>query len=81
MHWRGKDYFYELIYPDGRKQTLLSVPRWDFNWQNSYQFTEPIKVPKGTRLTPSPTGTIRATIRTIPIRIRKCISACKRGKK
>jgi peroxiredoxin len=50
MHWRGKDYFYELIYPDGRKQTLLSVPRWDFNWQNTYTFAEPIKVPKGTRL-------------------------------
>ena len=50
MHWRGKDYFYELIYPDGRKQTLLSVPRWDFNWQNTYQFAEPIKMPKGVRL-------------------------------
>ncbi|HWG43713.1 MAG TPA: redoxin domain-containing protein [Gemmataceae bacterium] len=50
MHWRGKDYFYELIYPDGRKQTLLSVPRWDFNWQNVYQFAKPIKVPKGSRL-------------------------------
>lgn len=50
MHWRGKDYFYELIYPDGRKQTLLSVPRWDFNWQNTYMFAEPIKVPKGSRL-------------------------------
>jgi peroxiredoxin len=50
MHWRGKDYYYELIYPDGRKETLLSVPRWDFNWQNTYQFTEPIKIPKGARL-------------------------------
>lgn len=50
MHWRGKDYFYELIYPNGRKQTLLSVPRWDFNWQNAYVFAEPIKVPKGARL-------------------------------
>jgi peroxiredoxin len=50
MHWRGKNYFYELIYPDGRKRTLLSVPRWDFNWQNTYQFAEPIAVPKGVRL-------------------------------
>lgn len=50
MHWRGKDYFYEVIYPDGKKQTLLSVPRWDFNWQNVYRFEEPLKVPKGTRL-------------------------------
>jgi len=50
MHWRGKDYFYELIYPDGRKRTLLSVPRWDFNWQNVYLFDEPIRIPKGSRL-------------------------------
>jgi hypothetical protein len=50
MHWRGKDYFYELIYPDGRKETLLSVPRWDFNWQNVYLFEKPIRVPKGARL-------------------------------
>ncbi len=50
MHWRGKDYFYEVIYPDGKKQTLLSVPRWDFNWQNVYRFQEPLKVPKGTKI-------------------------------
>ncbi len=50
MHWRGKDYYYEAIYPDGRKETLLSVPRWDFNWQNVYRLQEPLKVPKGTLL-------------------------------
>jgi thiol-disulfide isomerase/thioredoxin len=50
MHWRGKDYRYELIYPDGRREVLLSVPRWDFNWQNVYQFQEPVKLPKGARL-------------------------------
>ena len=38
------------IYPDGKRETLLSVPRWDFNWQNVYRFEEPIKVPKGTKL-------------------------------
>jgi mono/diheme cytochrome c family protein len=50
MHWRGKDYSYEVIYPDGKRETLLSVPRWDFNWQNVYRFQEPIKVPKGAKL-------------------------------
>jgi hypothetical protein len=50
MHYRGKHYFYEAIYPDGKKQTLLSVPRWDFNWQNVYRFETAVKVPKGTRL-------------------------------
>ena len=32
------------------RETLLSVPRWDFNWQNVYIFEEPIRLPKGTRL-------------------------------
>src|SRR5262249_50558320 len=50
MHWRGKDYFYEAIYPDGRRETLLTVPRWDFNWQSVYRFQEPLRVPKGTRI-------------------------------
>ena len=50
MHWRGKDYRYEMIYPDGKRETLLSVPRWDFNWQNVYRFQEPIKLPKGAKL-------------------------------
>jgi hypothetical protein len=50
MHWRGKDYRYEVIYPDGKRQTLLSVPRWDFNWQSVYRFEEPLKLPKGAKL-------------------------------
>ncbi len=50
MHWRGKDYFYEVVYPDGRRVPLLSVPRWDFNWQNVYQLKEPLKLHKGARL-------------------------------
>jgi len=50
MHYRGKHYFYEAIYPDGKRETLLSVPRWDFNWQNVYRLQEPLKLPKGTKL-------------------------------
>ena len=50
QHWRGKDFTYEVVYPDGKRETLLSVPRWDFNWQNVYRFQEPIKLPKGARL-------------------------------
>jgi hypothetical protein len=50
MHWRGKDYWYEVIYPDGKRETLLSVPRWDFNWQNTYYFKEPLRLPKGSKL-------------------------------
>ncbi|MEO2018674.1 MAG: redoxin domain-containing protein [Fuerstiella sp.] len=42
MHYRGKS-FRLLTGPDS-SQTLLSVPKYDFNWQHSYEFQEPIPV-------------------------------------
>jgi tetratricopeptide (TPR) repeat protein len=36
--------------PDSTKQTLLHIPRWDFNWQNAYRYAEPVVLPKGTTL-------------------------------
>jgi mono/diheme cytochrome c family protein len=49
-HVRGKAFKYELIYPDGRTDVILDLPRYDFNWQLEHQFAEPIDVPAGTRL-------------------------------
>lgn len=50
MHVRGKDFLYRLVYPDGREQILLSVPRYDFAWQMTYFLKEPVAAPKGSRL-------------------------------
>jgi hypothetical protein len=50
MHLRGKAFEYRVIFPDGRKETLLSVPRYDFNWQLSYYLEEPLFLPKGAKL-------------------------------
>jgi peroxiredoxin/mono/diheme cytochrome c family protein len=50
MHLRGKDFRYELIYPDGRKEIIMDMPRYDFNWQTSYVFEEPLRLPPGTKL-------------------------------
>jgi mono/diheme cytochrome c family protein len=50
MHSRGKDFLYEALYPDGRRQTLLSVPRYDFDWQTMYRLAESKLMPKGTVL-------------------------------
>ena len=50
MHLRGKDFRYEAIYPDGRRETLLSVPQYDFNWQHLYQLKEPKLIPKGSTI-------------------------------
>jgi peroxiredoxin len=48
MHLRGSWFKYEALYPNGERETLLSVPRYDFNWQTTYRFTEPKKMPAGT---------------------------------
>jgi len=50
MHLRGSWMKYEALYPDGNRETLLSVPRYDFNWQTTYRFATPKRVPKGTWL-------------------------------
>jgi hypothetical protein len=50
MHVRGKDMKYELLYADGRRETILSVPRYDFNWQTMYRLEKPMFVPKGTKM-------------------------------
>ena len=49
-HVRGKRWVYDVTYPDGRKEVILSVPKYDFEWQTEYKFQRPMKLPKGTTL-------------------------------
>ncbi len=49
-HVRGSGFGYEAVYPDGKKEVLLDVPTYDFNWQNSYVLAEPKLLPRGTEL-------------------------------
>ncbi len=49
-HVRGSGFKFEAIYPDGKKEVMLNVPKYDFNWQNSYLLAEPKLLPKGTTL-------------------------------
>ncbi|WP_153557919.1 redoxin domain-containing protein [Roseimaritima sediminicola] len=48
MHLRGKSFRYDARYPDGREETLLDVPRYDFNWQLKYILEQPKRLPRGT---------------------------------
>jgi peroxiredoxin len=50
MHQRGKAYTYEAQYPDGRKEVLLDVPRFDFNWQIPCVYNKPKELPAGTKI-------------------------------
>ena len=51
MHLRGKSLKWVVTYPDGREQTILSVPKFDFNWQFNYELAEPLKIPAGSKIT------------------------------
>jgi hypothetical protein len=51
MHLRGKDLKLQVTYPDDRKQTVLTVPRYDFNWQIYHELEEPLKIPAGSKIT------------------------------
>jgi peroxiredoxin len=50
MHLRGKDFTYQAHHPDGKKETLLSVPRYNFNWQSVYRAEKLIPLAKGTKI-------------------------------
>ena len=50
MHIRGKDMTYTAKFKDGTSEVLLSVPKYDFNWQITYVLAQPRTLPKGTRI-------------------------------
>ena len=50
MHLRGKSLKWVVVYPDGREQTILDVPRFDFNWQIQYELAEPLHIPAGSKI-------------------------------
>jgi hypothetical protein len=50
MHVRGKDMTYIAHYLDGTSETLLRVPKYDFNWQITYELAQPKVLPAGTRV-------------------------------
>jgi hypothetical protein len=47
MHVRGKSFKFELTTPDGKTETLLDLPHYDFNWQLRYDLKQPRVLPRG----------------------------------
>ena len=49
MHWLGRDFTFTAVLPDEAKTRipLIKIDRWNFNWQGTYAFAEPIPLPKG----------------------------------
>jgi hypothetical protein len=49
-HLRGRAAKFTAIYPDGHQEILLSVPKYDFNWQTTYALNPPKPIPAGTHI-------------------------------
>ncbi|WP_395735352.1 redoxin domain-containing protein [Prosthecobacter sp.] len=47
MHVRGKAFKFEVTLPDGKTETLLDIPKYDFNWQLRYDYATPHFLPRG----------------------------------
>lgn len=51
MHLLGKHMTLAITMPDKTEKQLIDVPDWDFNWQGFYYYKNPIKIPKGAKIT------------------------------
>jgi peroxiredoxin/mono/diheme cytochrome c family protein len=50
MHVRGKSFRYTAVYPDSKREVLLDIPNYDFNWQTEYRLADRKPLPEGTRM-------------------------------
>src|SRR2546426_451515 len=50
IHYRGNNFEYRVIYPTGEAETVLRVPKYDFNWQLFYYYIKPVVLPAGRRI-------------------------------
>ncbi len=50
MHLLGREVAATYTRPDGTQHELLTIPRWNFSWQDQYTFEQPLFLPRGTRV-------------------------------
>jgi mono/diheme cytochrome c family protein len=49
-HRRGGSAQVSILYPNGKTEKLLALPRYDFNWQYEYMLKTPLKIPAGAKI-------------------------------
>ncbi len=50
-HYLGKSIDAFATLPDGSTRWLIRIDDWDFNWQDSYRYAEPVLLPAGSAIT------------------------------
>jgi Flp pilus assembly protein TadD len=49
-HYLGKRMIVSARTHDGHVEPLLSIPSWDFNWQEDYEYAKPVSLSRGTTI-------------------------------
>ncbi len=49
-HYLCREMYGHALMPDGTRRTLIHIPDWNFDWQQQYQYIEPLRLPEGTRV-------------------------------
>jgi mono/diheme cytochrome c family protein/peroxiredoxin len=49
MHMLGKSIAVKMTPPEGEARTIVAIKEWDYNWQETYFFKEPLAVKAGTK--------------------------------
>ena len=50
MHFLGREFISVATLPDGRERPLIRIADWDFRWQNTFTYREPVHLPAGSRI-------------------------------
>ena len=50
MHFLGREFSSIATLPDGRERPLIRIADWDFRWQNTFTYREPVHLPAGSRI-------------------------------
>ena len=50
MHFLGREFIAIATLPDGSEKPLIRIADWDFRWQNTFAYREPIHLPAGSRI-------------------------------
>ena len=50
MHFLGREFIAIATLPDGSERRLIRIADWDFRWQNTFTYREPVHLPAGSRI-------------------------------
>ena len=50
MHFLGREFIAIATLPDGSETPLVRIADWDFRWQNTFAYREPVHLPAGSRI-------------------------------